>query len=203
MLLAIFLLSTLCKISAQEKNASSGGDPVIISIVGGAHLYSQDKDFNNLISENNVTVNGHIASHHNRNGIHSITISQRVLKKDSRKNFALQVRDIVRKKEDLILRKARQRIAKYEQQRLHHLVEIVETSNYSGYSVNSNRISQSAFVSNIKSQDFSKIFTTQYRLIVKYALDTLHPQKYNFYNSRSLDFCFTAVFCVRPPPVLA
>ncbi|REC44030.1 hypothetical protein [Chryseobacterium sp. 5_R23647] len=49
---------------------------------------------------------------------------------------------------------------------------------------------------------FSKILASQNQYVVKSALDFLHKQKYIYYNSKSLDYCFTHVFSVRPPPVL-
>ena len=66
------------------------------------------------------------------------------------------------------------------------------------YSSNFNR---SYIVPSTTSNEFSKACIYQYNYLIRLILERHYVWNYHYFNNRSLDFCFSEIFSVRPPPL--
>ena len=176
---------------------------VTISVIGGAQIYSQDKALNKQIAQKRVHINGSIIAYHSDDITEKLVITNQKLKKETQKSFAVEVRESVKKKKEKLSEKTRQQLAQYEKRKQDFANEKIGDPFLPDHFFNSQMTSKNYGVPRVENYHSSKIELSMYSYIVKSALDHLHSQYYTFYNNRSFDQCFSKVFSVRPPPVLA
>lgn len=174
----------------------------VISVIDDAQIYSADESFNSQILKNKVRVKGNVTKVVAVDGTMKLIVTNEVKNKVFR-NFASQLNEVRKKKEASVLKKFKKQLATYEKYKTQLLVEIIEVPNSSNQRFHSKHYSQSVVFASVNIQVFSNTQANQYIYIVRHPLGRLHSQKYLSYNNISLDYCFTTVFSVRPPPGLA
>ncbi|CAI8718355.1 hypothetical protein [Chryseobacterium sp. IT-36CA2] len=184
---------------AQDKKATD--DKVeIVFVAQGTKIYSADQSFNNQIDQGKVIVeNGDLSFEENDDSHRVLIVSTPNSKIPS---FSRQVKSSEEKKKKELLKKIKNEIDHYEAQK-----ESFEKKDYHSFPspfqfFSSHSTSQNCIAPCNTSHDFSKIYTDPKKYSIHHDLDNLHTQKYSFYNNKSLDFCFSDVFSIRPPPVL-
>lgn len=75
--------------------------------------------------------------------------------------------------------------------------------NHSGDSFHALSEFNKKYISSSKHHYFLDKYFAEKDSAAKENLKFIHQQKYFLYNSKSLDFCFSTVFFVRPPPFLS
>lgn len=76
-------------------------------------------------------------------------------------------------------------------------------SNHSGDSFHALSEFNKKYISSSKHHYFLDEYFAEKDTAAKENLKFIHQQKYFLYSSKSLDFCFSTVFSVRPPPFLS
>lgn len=167
----------------------------LISIRGNAQIYSSDSGFSRqFIAQGNkdykISNSGKAVVFQSKDFVNG--------KKPARikTNFSIQIIDRVGSG------KLRKTVADFEHRKKSfnfcHLnrAPISKEQPYSSGSGSSYLIPSTTF------NDFSKVCVFQYNLLTSLILELLYLEKYFYFNNRSLDFCFSEVFLVRPPPLL-
>ncbi|WP_312345803.1 hypothetical protein [Chryseobacterium binzhouense] len=190
-LFTIFLNFSLF-LSAQEGFGSSQE----ITLHGDVQIYSSDENFNKKVhskyiyKEYSVNNKEFIVFNSGKN-----TLKE---KYDLKKN----VKAAKEKKDKLAFQEVKKKIDDFERRKrsfdFHNLKEYPSSQDYLSLS---HLFKDSATTS--YSYNLLKISCTAEFYVIKIALDFLHKTDFHYYNNKSLDCCFSEVFSVRPPPVLA
>lgn len=182
----------------QEKK-SSIDQSVTIVLAKGAVFYSSDESFNKQILQKKIIIeNGNlsvgksakskilvVSSRHPKT--HSLA---QELKASQEKKLREAIKQIKGKIDDY---KAKSK--SFENENFH---DFPSTSQFfSAHTSFKNYISPTH-----NGNDFSKIYAESKEYTVKRALNYLHSKQFTYYNNKSLTFCFSEVFSVRPPPYL-
>ena len=199
----LFLVVLPRIVSAQQIDEPSKVITATISVIGGAQIYSQDEALNKQIAKKRININGSIVSYDSDDFTEKLVITNKKLKKETEKSFASAVRESVNKKKGKLSEKAREELVKYEKRKENFSDQKIGNPFSPDHFFNSQITSKNYGVPRLESYNQSKLELSLYSYIVKSALDHLHSQYYTFYNNRSFDQCFSKVFSVRPPPVLA
>jgi len=198
--LSLFLLFFFCngfkgQISSQKSDASS------LTLTAGAAIYSEDIKFNRQIISKQIDVNNaeiSLSTDADKNSVikaigkrrlgNGITVKNSTKRRSKRNNFS-SIKKIVGKINDRTV------------------VNDVFESDF----INTLPVSNQSLRSSNHSQDFVH-FHGSYKLSViddldnissiKLCMADLYDQKYFYYNNKSLNFCFSEIFSVRPPPAL-
>lgn len=184
---------------AQKSENPAQVEPATIVLKDGAKIYSTDEAFNNQINNNAVILKNADIVPKNKNSASNVleaTSSKPVILK---KDFKQEVKNSAEKKQKEELKKVKKEIDQYEKRKKAFINDFKGSPSSEGFfvSVSSGKDSIAPVHNNY---DFSKIFFVANSYTVKSALDFLHTQKYTFYNNKSIDYCFSEVFSVRPPP---
>lgn len=192
-----FLTSTL---DAQE-GMGTNQSPVFV-VKGGAEIYSTDKDFNNQVNSQKIILqDANITLKKPTTGEVLLIASSKKIERES-KDFKSKIAKGNKKKELEVLKEIKNKIADYESRKEFFNLKNIKVFPSSEEFIASSRINIDYVVPNQNQHDLSKINSVQNQYVIKSALDFIHQQKYIFYNNKSLDFCFSQVFSVRPPPIL-
>lgn len=195
-----FYFSFVTEIQAQQTDPSQNIVPTSIVLKEGAKLFSADETFNEQVLTKQVVLkNSEISFEKNKNREQSlIAVAKKTVGKDLESQ--LKIAELSRKKESF--KKIKKEINRYEQNR-----EAFQGFDFKGFPsqnqfFSSNTASKDCVSPTHNGHDTSKLYAYFEVEIITRALDYLHSQKYTYYNNKSLDFCFSEVFSVRPPPVL-
>lgn len=198
-LIISFFSSTLY---AQDEIGTSA-PRATITLKQGATIFSTDPSFNQQINSDKITVkNADVSTSELHSNVQILTGRFNKIQKAEtlKKTFKNEVRIAEENRNKETLKKIKKEIADYEKR-----INPLESENLrfpiSQEFTSATHISRD-YVAPSYNHHFSKIYTSQNQYIIKCALDFLHQQKYTYYNSKSLDYCFTNVFSIRPPPVL-
>lgn len=176
---------------------------VTITLKQGAKIFSTDDSFNQQINSDKIIVkNADVSTSEMHNNVQVLTgrFNKTQKAETLKKTFKNEVRIAEENRNKEILKKIKKEIADYEKR-----INPFESENLrfpTSQEFTSAIYISRDYVAPSYNHHFSKIYTSQNQYIIKCALDFLHQQKYTYYNSKSLDHCFTHVFSVRPPPVL-
>lgn len=196
-----FLSGFFSSYSAQQGNGNA--HQPIIMVEDGAKIYSEDIGFNNQIDAGILLVEGKEISHNKKNSLQKVLVSKSSVElKNDEKIIKIQpttIEILKGREEQKILAKE---IKKHKSREKAFDKKLFNVFPSSEEFATVSHINQDYVAPNYSQNDCSKIFVLQDQYLVKSALDFLHAQKYTYYNSKSLDFCFSQVFSVRPPPVL-
>lgn len=192
-----FLLNLLfsfnCILYAQ--NAT----PTIVLKVG-AKLFSSDKSFNEQILTNKVFLNNvdvSIVEHKNKKQfLRAIARQSKTKENDLTKKLIIAQDDKRRE----ALKKLKKGIEDYEKRKKDFQHFDFEGVSSQKHFFSSNTLSKDYMSPNRNNHDLSKFNTLSNAYLIVRALDFLHAQKFVYYNNKSLTFCFSEVFSVRPPP---
>ncbi|MFY1046762.1 hypothetical protein [Chryseobacterium sp. GP-SGM7] len=198
--LLVALLFLICAFSyAQEgfgNNTSS-----VITLTDGVTVYSSDQNFNKQIKHKHVGIdNAEIV-------IKRISEDKEILIAKTFKNPFVPGKKLKNKPKENHknfqrdnIKAIKKHIAEYESRKGSFEWIDYKVFPSSEKFIMSSHINQDYVVPNFGQHNFSDADAHQNQYIVKSALDFLHSQKYRYYNNKSLDFCFSQVFSVRPPP---
>ena len=196
----MFLLFFNNIVNAQEGIGTSQS-PVFV-VKGGAEIYSTDKDFNHQINSQKIILqDANITLKKPTTGEALLIASSKKIERES-KDFKSQVAKENKRKELEILKQIKNKITDYESRKESFNLKNITVFPSSEEFIASSHINKDYVAPSQNQHDFSKINSVQNQYVIKSALDFLHQQKYTFYNNKSLDFCFSQVFSVRPPPGL-
>lgn len=163
-----------------------------ITVSGNAKIYSTDPDFNRqFLAQENIDYQ--IVS----SGKAYVFKSKSADKKIAKRKPKASVQNI----DQARLKKIKQNISDFEQRKKSFNFCNINNAPFSRelpYSSDSNR---SYIAPSTVSNDFSKVCVFQYKYLISLVLEYLYVWKYHYFNSRSLEFCFSKIFSVRPPPL--
>lgn len=201
-LLLILLFSLSNNVYSQEVNSQQQITPTTIVLKDGANLYSADDNFNKQILSNKIILkNSDVSYQENGGKEHLLKLITKQSQKEE-KNLKNQLKIVKDKSQKEALKQVKKEIEKFEKR-----VQVFVKHDFNGAPSPDQFFSSSSIAKNyvIPSQSthgFSKFYISADAYVITQALDFLHSQKYTYYNNKYLDFCFSEVFSVRPPPVL-
>lgn len=197
------LFSLINNVYAQKANSQQQITPTTIVLKDGANLYSADDNFNKQILSNKIILKNYDVSYRENGGKgHLLKLIAKKSQKEEKKDLKNQLKIAENKRRKETLQQVKKEIEKFEKR-----VQFFVKHDFNGAPPPDQFFSSSSMAKNyvIPSQsthDFSKFYISADNYVITQALDFLHSQKYTYYNNKSLDFCFSEVFSVRPPPVL-
>lgn len=197
-ILSLFLCSSF--INAQQTENHSNTENATVFLTNGASLYSTDEAFNNSVNINKgVSNNAEIAQQYNTRKALNVSSRKEVIKKD----FSNELKNAVNTKQTDEFKKVKQEIENHNERKKSFpqiaFNDLPSTSQFfSGNSVSKNYIAP-----NYNGNDAFRLYVCNRDYFIKCALNYLHAIQFIYYNNKSLDYCFSQVFSVRPPPVLA
>jgi hypothetical protein len=197
------LFSLSNNVYSQEANSQQQITPTTIVLKDGANLYSADDNFNKQILSNKIIVkNSDVSYQENGGKEHFLKLITKQSQKEEKKDLKNQLKIVKNKSQKEALQQVKKEIEKFEKR-----VQVFVKHDFNGAPSRDQFFSSSSIAKNyvIPSQSthgFSKFYISADAYVITQALDFLHSQKYTYYNNKSLDFCFSEVFSVRPPPVL-
>lgn len=189
---------------AQEDNGTQKeAEPPLVTIQG-ATIYSADASFNQQLLSDKVVVKEGEAKivMAGRGGKKVLIVKASVEKEVSPKDMLAQLKKAKAEKEQKILDAVKKEIAHFENEKKEFQFEDYDFLPVSEQFLAVGHSVADYVLPSTHSHDFSNAEQTPSQDLKKKSLDYLHSKKYISYNSRSLDFCFSEVFSVRPPPVL-
>lgn len=165
----------------------------------GVAIYSSDDSFNNQISQNKIILkNADVSFAVFKNSkilVVSTSANHRNLAKQA-KDFGGKKRKKVQKDIQITIDEYKTRSKIFIKNDFNHLPSPTQF-------ISRHSSTKDYIIPNDNGSGFSKINVNNKDYSVKIALNYLHTQRITYYNSKSLDYCFSVVFSVRPPPVLA
>jgi len=187
-------------VHAQQIESHVATEKTAVFVTNGASLYSTDEAFNSQI---NVIVlkNDESAAQGNRASSAFHTSSS--VAKDSKRNLKLEIKSIKDKKLKEELKKTSKEIASYQKRKESFKKCVFDSFPSQSQFFSTNSVSKSYIVPNHNDNSSFKIPVSKKDYSIKQALSYLHAEQYAYYNNRSLDYCFSQVYSVRPPPELA
>ena len=200
-LLLILLFSLSNNVYAQETNSQQQITPTTIVLKDGANLYSADDNFNKQILTNKIILKNSDVSYQENGGKEQLLkLIAKQSQKEEKKDLRNQLKIAENKRQKETLQQVKKEIEKFEKR-----VQVFVKIDFNGAPspdqfFSSTSISKNYVTPSQSTHDFSKFYISADAYGITQALDFLHSQKYTYYNNKSLDFCFSEVFSVRPPP---
>lgn len=201
------LLLILCvllsnNVYAQDANPQQQITPTTIVLKDGANLYSADDNFNKQILNNKIILkNSDVSYEENGGKEHLLKLIAKQSKKEEKRDLKNQLKIAENNRQKEALQQVKKEIEKFEKR-----VQVFVKIDFNGAPSSDQFFSSTSIAKNYvtpsqSSHDFSKFYISADAYVITQALDFLHSQKYTYYNNKSLDFCFSKVFSVRPPPM--
>lgn len=203
LLILLLLFSLSNNVYAQEANSQQQITPTTIVLKDGANLYSADDNFNKQILTNKIILkNSDVSYQENGGKEHLLKLIAKQSKKEEEKDLKNQLKIAENKRQKEALQQVKNEIEKFEKK-----IQVFVKHDFNNALSPDQFFSTTSIVKNYvtpsqSTHDFSKFYISADAYVITQALDFLHSQKYTYYNNKSLDFCFSEVFSVRPPPVL-
>jgi len=189
--------------SAQEGIGTETPQATIV-LKQGATIFSNDDSFNKQINSEKITVKNAIVSTAGiLEGGKILTAKPSKTQKvqTPKKDFKSELKKAEENKKEEALKKIKKEIANHNDEAKENSFNtkrlLFPTSEEF---ITSTHVNRDYVAPNYHNHDFSKILVSLSQYVVKSSLDFLHQKKYTYYNNRSLNFCFSAVFSTRPPP---
>lgn len=200
-----FLFSFFCSFASAQEGIGANSSQATIILKQGATIFSKDDSFNKQINSEKITVkNAEISTVGMLEDGTVLTAKSNKTQEvqTPKKDFKSELKKAEENKKKEALKKVKKEIADYNDEAKKNSFNtkrlLFPTSEEF---ISSTHINRDYVAPSYQNHHFSKILVSLNQYVIKSALDFLHKQKYIYYNSRSLDFCFTHVFSVRPPPV--
>ena len=184
---------------AQDSLFFEKKNQVTVTVTNSTYIYSADEAFNKQVLSSKIVLKNADVSYHHSGKIKILIASSSHHKE---KHFADQVKASAIKKEKERIRALRKKIEEFEKGK-----EKFKTEQYTQYPSSEKfqavyYISKDYLAPGYHYDDLSKLAYRDENSLRKLALDYLHAKKYNDYNNKSLNYCFSHIFSVRPPPFL-
>lgn len=183
-------------------NAQVGiGNPAQSALVlkNGAAIYSTDANFNQQINSDKISLKNTEVFYESGDKVILVAVSDKSIKSE-KKDLKTQAKIAESNKKKEALKKLKKQISDYESQKEKFESEKIKTFPSSEEFISSTHVNTDYVVPSYHQHKLSKIYNAGNQYIIKLALDFLYPKEYTYYNSTPLDFCFSKVFSVRPPP---
>lgn len=195
-----FLLS-INFISAQSPFTAETGAEVAITVNTGTTIISSDPSFNKQINDSKIATNGIINSYEDDRKSQVIIIlkNPEKFKRKPVQSFALSTKKDEKKLSAKVVKTLEKKIVEYKKLVSNNIADNVRNYNGNGLFSADNSSSSFALPSSNHHHDWPKLFilnNDSLRLVLSY----FSRFQYSFYNNRSLDYCYSKVFSVRPPP---
>lgn len=191
-------------VSAQEGIGKEIPQATIV-LKQGATIFSKDDSFNKQINSEKITVkNAEISTAGMQEDGTVLTAKSNKTQdvQTPKKDFKSELKKAEENKKKEALKKVEKEIAEHNDEAKKNSFNAKKLwFPASQQFTASEHINKDYIAPSYHNHHFSKILVSLNQYVIKSALDFLHHQKYIYYNSRSLDYCFTHVFSVRPPPV--
>lgn len=195
LLLYLFFINN--SIYAQVEFGNSSRSTIVLT--GNAVLFSSDKDFNHQIISKNIKLgNAEVKIKDSYQG-ELLVIAGKGKTEDLQKNTR-QLAFSNKKKEKEIVDALKKKADDYESRKKSFDFHKLEVFPSSEEFIASSHINKDYIFPG--TSNTSKDVIVYSRYFVKSLLSIVHKQKFVLYNSRSLNFCFSEIFSVRPPPYL-
>ncbi|MCD1115975.1 hypothetical protein [Chryseobacterium turcicum] len=199
-----FIFSFFCSNAYAQVEIETSAPQATIILKQGATIFSTDASFNQQINSDKITIkNADVSTSEIHSNAQILTgrLNKIPEAETLKKTFRNDVKIALENKNKETLKKIKKEIADYKKRINPFKSENLRfpTSQEFTSATHTNR---DYVAPSYNHHHFSKIHASQNQYVIKCALDFLHKQEYIYYNSKSLDYCFTHVFSVRPPPVL-
>lgn len=176
-------------------------DQSAIILKNGAAIYSTDANFNQQINSDKISLKNTEVFYESENGDEVIWVAASEKNIESeKKDLKTQVKIAENNKKKEALKKLKKQVSDYESQKEKFESEKIKTFPSSEEFISSTHVNTDYVVPSYLQHKLSKIYSAENQYIIKLALDFLYPKEYAYYNNKPLDFCFSKVFSVRPPP---
>jgi len=202
----IFIFSCFSGFLSAQEGIGNKAPQAIVVLKQGATIFSKDDSFNKQINSEKITVKNADVSNIGTLENGKVLTAKPIKVQDAqtpKKDFKSELKKAEENKNKEALKKVKKEIANYDNEAKKNSFNSKNlrfpTSEQFIVSTNSNK---DYVAPSYHNHYFSKILVSLNQYVIKSALDFLHKQKYTYYNNKSLDFCFSEVFSVRPPPVL-
>jgi len=182
----------------NEENSQVG----LILLRNGTQIYSNDKDFNQQIEDKKIVFDKASISEINIADRDYLIISSKGISQQKFNASGEQVGNDALNKSAYFLKKIKKEISEYEKRKVNFIADHLECWPSSGHFSGSKRRNADCISYRTDNKDYSKIFFLKDDCFATKALNHLYTQNFTYYNNKSLDYCFSKVFSVRPPPVL-
>ncbi|MDQ1097697.1 MULTISPECIES: hypothetical protein [Chryseobacterium] len=170
------------------------GTTPVISLHEDAKIYSADPNLNRqLISQGNVDYKLNAGKKGVVFNAKNTSFRKKVKK--------LQSKIYVRNKDQESLQKIKQQVSNFEKRKKSFDLYGIHSFPSPHEFLSSSYFNRDYTVPTRDSNDFSKIIFQDYNNLARIPLDYLYPREYHYYNNNPLDFCYSSVYSVRPPPV--
>jgi hypothetical protein len=164
----------------------------------GVMLFSADESFNTQIYEKKIIIrSAHLSILKSENSKALVAVSGQKTYK-----LALQLKSIEKKKQIDAIRYIRKKIDNYRAKSKSFEIADFKPLPSSSQFLSGHSVAKNYILPRHNVHEFLKICTKPKDQSLQRSLNDLHIQKFIHYNNKSLDFCFSKVFSVRPPPVL-
>lgn len=194
--LYVFLLFNYSSFCAQEPENDLTRSTAIITISGGAMIYSIDEQFNNSVIEKKVLINGESASL--LGDVHKLAIKSKKDKKNQGPSFSSEVKLALKKRENIkivALQKLKNKLKDSE------ILKYTSKSNSHNDTIGRGKVDVSYCITSFDNFRLSGCqFVICLHTTTK-ALDHLHDQSYKVVDHPFTDLSFLKAFSVRPPPL--
>lgn len=177
-------------------------DSDTLFVSSGTKIYSADQTFNKQIAQKKIIIIDESSFIH---GISNKNTSATASKKKAHKkevDFANQVKLAEAEKQRNLQKKVQKYIADFEksQEKLNkNTLKDVTPSSYFFSTTSSSKV---YLHQRTHQYEAGKNHVVGNYQNINLALEYLHTEKYFNYNNKSLDFCFSQIHSVRPPPIL-
>lgn len=202
----IFIFSCFSNFLFAQEGIGSKVPQAIVVLKQGATIFSKDDSFNKQINSEKITVKNADVSNIGTLENGKFLTAKPIKAQDAqtpKKDFKSELKKAEENKNKEALKKVKKEIANYDNEAKKNSFNSKNlrfpTSEQFIVSTNSNK---DYVAPSYHNHYFSKILVSLNQYVIKSALDFLHKQKYTYYNNKSLDFCFSQVFSVRPPPAI-
>lgn len=199
-----FIFSFFCSNAYAQVEIETNTPQATIILKQGATIFSTDASFNQQINSDKITVkNADVSKPETQSNVQILTgrLNKTQETETLKKTFKNDVKIAVENKNKETLKKIKKEIADYKKRINPFKSENLRFPTSEEFT-SATHINRDYVAPSYSHHHFSKIHASQNQYVIKCALDFLHKQEYIYYNSKSLDYCFTRVFSVRPPPVL-
>ncbi len=199
----LILIFSLCHsfLSARDSIEHEIRQQVSIVMAKGAIIYSTEENFNKQILNKDIRLKG-------GDFLFNVSKKDQILIKStasaSSKKTPLkdQLQNAVKKKkkdeQDTVDKKIR---AFEKQKELFHSHQFYHHPS-SGQFLTVYQVAKDYIVPNNHHDNFSKTVHRYHNFLITSSLNYLHSYKYFHYNNKSLDYCYSQVYSVRPPPIV-
>lgn len=186
-------------LQAQQTDPSQQIPSPTIVLKDGAKLFSTDQNFNNQILTHKIVLkNSELSVEDHKNSEQSLRATA---KKPLQKDLKSQQKAAEVNKQKETLKKVKKEIDQFNENKEAFQQIDFKVFPSSSQFFSSNTVSKDYVSPTQSNHDLSKLYVLSDAHSITRALDYLHSKKYTYYNNKSLDFCFSEVFSVRPPPV--